>query len=116
MGVKRLARIAGRMLWRPGLIIQWLRERGSGASVQYDGGRVSAVLTTIAVEPGLKTRGVGRKLVGDLEQFFARSAVTIYWVETLVENGAARAFYGRLGFEETGTRAGNVILVKRVHP
>ena len=114
MPAQRMAAIAVRMLVQPWLIVQWIRERGGEAPLQLDGREIPAELTAIAVDASLQSRGVGRQLVDDLEQFFTKYRVARYYLETLVENTAARAFYGRLGFEEIARRGNSLVLLKAI--
>ncbi len=114
MPVYRLAAIAVRLLIQPWLIVQWFKERANGAPVQREGQEVGAELTTIAVDASFQSHGVGRQLVDDLEQFFGSRHVASYRLETLVENTAARAFYGRLGFVEIARRGNSLVLFKTV--
>jgi ribosomal protein S18 acetylase RimI-like enzyme len=114
MPADRLAGIAVRLLFQPWLIVQWIGERAVAAPQQHDGHEVAAELTTIAVDARFQGLGAGRQLVSDLEQFFRKYHVGSYRLETLVENTAARAFYGRLGFVEMARRGKSVVLFKAV--
>jgi ribosomal protein S18 acetylase RimI-like enzyme len=55
----------------------------------------------IAVEPSLKSKGVGRALVRAMEDEIAREGAYLVRVETsgLHEYAATRAFYDRVGYE-----------------
>ena len=115
MPLDRLAAIAVRLVFQPWLIVEWMSERATGAPLQHKGAEIAAELTTIAVDGSFQGLGVGRQLVDDLEQFFSRRHITSYRLETLVENTAARAFYGRLGFVESARRGKSIVLCKAVH-
>jgi len=52
------------------------------------------------VDPGAQRQGVGRALVD-----FAQTLKGQLWLDVYEANAAARGFYARLGFEQTGRRA-----------
>ena len=114
MSIARAAGTGVRLLSQPWLVIQWVKEAIIAAPVIYEGHEVKAVLTTIAVHADLQSRGVGRRLVHALEQFFARRHVVRYRLDTLTRNSGARAFYTALGFAEVAKRADSYVFVKRV--
>lgn len=82
--------------------------------VMYEGGLVTATLSTIGVNPAFRGRGFGKKLVLALEGFFQRNGVDVYHLDTLITNRSARSFYAGLGFVELEFRADSVILAKLV--
>jgi ribosomal protein S18 acetylase RimI-like enzyme len=114
MTVRQGLGIARAFIRRPALVLQWIEEAVVGSRLSYEGGRITATLTTLAVDSQFRRSGVGRGLIGALERFFAARGVTHYRLETLVQNETARDFYGSLGFEEVGRRAGSYVLVKKV--
>lgn len=82
--------------------------------VMYEGCRVDAVLSTIGVSRKFQGRGLGRRLVLSLENFFQRNGVNVYHLDTLISNRTARSFYAGLGFVEIESRADSVILAKKM--
>ncbi len=114
MAVRQIFEIAVALLFHPSMTAQWITESIIGAPLRYRGASVSAVLTTLAVEAKFQGRGFGRNLVNALEIFFATRDVHAYRLETLVGNDSARRFYGSLGFDELGKRAGSFVLVKGI--
>lgn len=65
-----------------------------------------AELLTIAVEPDLQGRGIGRRLMARfLEEAAARGAESVF-LEVAETNVAARALYATAGFAEAGRRRG----------
>lgn len=63
-------------------------------------------LETIAVEAVSQKRGIGIRLFGELLAELSARQVTEVMLEVRESNAAARAFYGSLGFAETGRRRG----------
>lgn len=61
-------------------------------------GETEAHLLLLAVRPSFGRRGVGTKLVGWLEDCARIAGLERIVLETRSTNGAARAFYRRLGF------------------
>jgi ribosomal protein S18 acetylase RimI-like enzyme len=68
----------------------------------------SCVLVTLDVDPGLRLRGLGRRMVA----WCARAMVDAYpgtelmWLTVASRNGVARAFYDRLGFRSVDSIEG----------
>jgi ribosomal-protein-alanine N-acetyltransferase len=84
--------------------------RGPGgppvAYVAYWLTATSAHLTNLATLPGLRRRGLARRLIRHVEQrarLFGLRALTL---EVRPSNAAARALYAALGFSEVGVRPG----------
>ncbi len=63
-----------------------------------------AHIVTVAVEPVLRRRGIGRLLVVALLTLARDIGLTDATLECRTSNGAARALYGGLGFHEVGRR------------
>ncbi|MFQ6054104.1 MAG: ribosomal protein S18-alanine N-acetyltransferase [Candidatus Bathyarchaeia archaeon] len=63
--------------------------------------RIGRVLN-IAVEAGERRRGVGTRLMEELELRFRRRKATAAVLEVRESNTAARSFYGGLGYREAG--------------
>ena len=79
----------------------------SGAPVGFlvaSVGPPEAELETIAVAPQGQRRGVGRLLLGALEEELKTERVTELLLEVRASNLGALGFYAALGFRETGRR------------
>lgn len=61
-----------------------------------------AHLNLLAVDPGHRRRGVGRRLVTWLEESALTAGTFIIGLELRAQNEAARAFYRSLGYRELG--------------
>lgn len=63
-----------------------------------------AEILTLAVDPGMQRRGLGRALLAaTLDTAAARGAVTLF-LEVAATNGPARALYADSGFGQVGRR------------
>jgi [ribosomal protein S18]-alanine N-acetyltransferase len=83
------------------------RERGALAGfgiMKY--GDDDAHLLLLAVAPALRRRGVGTVLLQWLERTARVAGLRAIRLELRTANDAARAFYRRHGFEETGQMSG----------
>jgi GNAT superfamily N-acetyltransferase len=65
-----------------------------------------AWLTALVVEESARGTGVGRALVAAVEQFAEAAGCERLSVTTHERRADARAFYTRLGLEQTGRRFG----------
>ncbi|WP_106245511.1 ribosomal protein S18-alanine N-acetyltransferase [Allonocardiopsis opalescens] len=77
---------------------------------------------TLAVEPGLWGRGIGRALLDALFAEAGRRGVRDLFLEVRADNDRARALYTRLGFTQVGLRRryyrdrADAITMHRPHP
>lgn len=101
-----------RVLSRPRLLYQWLRDRVTVALVMYKGMAIDACLTTLAVEESVRNRGIGSELLESIETFFREKGSYAYRVDTVESNEQARLFYRWKGFVEIEHRGQHVMLVK----
>ncbi len=60
------------------------------------------VLHTLAVEPALSGRGLGRAFVAFYEDYAAAAGCTVLRMDTNEKNAAARRLYAGLGYREAG--------------
>jgi ribosomal protein S18 acetylase RimI-like enzyme len=90
------------------------RARCASQPVVVDGVPVNACLTSIIVDPIAQGRGVGRILVGAVDDFMRQHALVQYRLDTRVANRIARAFYTRLGFCEHEWRGSDIIFVRKL--
>jgi ribosomal protein S18 acetylase RimI-like enzyme len=67
---------------------------------------IHAHLSLLAVQPGYRRRGVGRELVEWLEASARTAGIFPVQLEMRAHNDSARLFYERLGYRETGRKAG----------
>ena len=63
-----------------------------------------ADMMNVAVDPGCRRSGVGRKLVETLVADLARRQVNSLTLEVRASNGPAKALYEQLGFAQVGRR------------
>jgi ribosomal protein S18 acetylase RimI-like enzyme len=77
---------------------------GGFAIMQY--GDEAAHLNLLAVEPAHRRQGIGRELVGWLEDTARVAGTFAIRLEVRASNAAARAFYAALGYRETGWARG----------
>ena len=108
------AELLGRVAARPGLLADWLENVRLSRPVTLNGAVVRPCLTAIAVAAGQRRGGVGRALVGAVDEFFGRHACPAYYLDTRVDNAISRVFYARLGFAEAERRGRAMILVKEL--
>lgn len=65
------------------------------------GARVGRLIT-IDVDPGLRRRGIGNRLMQTIEERLRAESATAVLLEVAVDNLAAQEFYTRHGFVKTG--------------
>ena len=58
---------------------------------------------TVDVEPKIRKRGVGLRLLTELESALKRQGTTRCYLEVRIDNTAARRLYKKLGYAEAGT-------------
>ena len=80
--------------------------------VHDQGTEVTAILTTLSVDPEYQARGIGKHLVIALERSFAQRGIQSYRLDTLIKNRPAREFYGKLGFREIEKRMDSIVYLK----
>jgi [ribosomal protein S18]-alanine N-acetyltransferase len=81
------------------------KERIAGFCVidwQLDRGRKVGHFITIDVAPELRRLGIGRTLMEAAEAKFVELACVAITLEVAVDNHGAKAFYERLGYDQTG--------------
>ena len=114
LGLRGQLRMIARLLRKPSAGFTLLEEMKSRPPVKADGLEVNACLTAIAVASSHRRMGLAARLVASLEDFFRAHAASHYWLDTIVEDAGARAFYQRLGFTEIATHGRTVVLLKRL--
>lgn len=65
-----------------------------------------AHLSLLAVRPAYQRRGVGRRIIEWLESTARTAGIFLVRLELRAGNDAARQFYEKLGYRETGRKAG----------
>jgi ribosomal protein S18 acetylase RimI-like enzyme len=73
--------------------------------------RTSAYIEELAVAGGHRRVGIGRRLVGAVEEWGSSRGCELVMLDTGTRNVGARRFYDRIGFREIG-----VVLVKERGP
>jgi [ribosomal protein S18]-alanine N-acetyltransferase len=63
-----------------------------------------AHLSTLAVDPGLRRRGVGERILREAMRHAARQGAELMTLEVRVSNDPARRLYAKLGFRVAGRR------------
>jgi ribosomal protein S18 acetylase RimI-like enzyme len=114
MSMGRRVRVALRFLSRPRLIWELWKAMQIARPVMHEGKQVSAVLTTISVDPSCQARGIGAQLVAALERYLAGRGILNYRLDTLLENHAAREFYRKLGFCEVESREDSTVFLRTI--
>ena len=71
-------------------------------ALEYDGD--AGKLSAIVVDDAWRGQGIGRALVDVVEAEARRRGCVLLFLTTNERRRDARAFYGALGFEETGRR------------
>jgi ribosomal-protein-alanine N-acetyltransferase len=103
--------------WTPRRVLRSIHEPHTNVVVALEGPRLAgfgimryhedeAHLLLLAVSPADRRRGVGAALVTWLEKAALVSGVGQVYLETRLNNLAARAFYRRLGYREIQTVKG----------
>ena len=96
--------------WEAGAFADLLAQPGVLLGVEPDGFiliRVvldEAEILTLAVRPGARRRGLGRRLVERACDAAATAGAHSLFLEVAEDNAAARALYARAGFVEIGRR------------
>jgi len=90
----------------------WVAERGGtvvglvamhvSRSLEHDGD--VAKISAIVVDEAARRQGVGDQLMAQAEREARRRGCVLLFLTTAERRKDAHAFYGRLGFEETGKR------------
>jgi ribosomal protein S18 acetylase RimI-like enzyme len=112
---RQLARITFTMLLHPRLVWEWWLGVVIARPVRADSTEVKAVLTAIAVNPEILSKGIGRSLVHAFEEFLRKGGVDMYRLDTHVKNERACRFYRELGFEEIARRADSIVFVRKLN-
>lgn len=101
--------------WHEARVARYIRHRECSVVVARDRGRIAgfaimefhdsdAHLSLLAVKPGYRRIGVGRRLLDWLESTARTAGVFLVRLELRASNEAARQFYLRLGYRDAGTR------------
>ena len=98
------ALVAARQAGTSAFLVAEDRDGGVGGFVtctQFRNGRGYArtLEHSVHVRPGLRGHGVGRALMGAIEEHAAKAGATSLWAGVSGTNAAGRAFHARLGFE-----------------
>ena len=112
MPTGKIVLLALRFLAAPWLLYELGKSMIIARPVFHQGKQVSAVLTTLSVDPEVRARGIGTYLVAALERSFAQGGIQSYRLDTVLKNRTAREFYRRLGFCEIGKRADSMVYLK----
>jgi N-acetylglutamate synthase-like GNAT family acetyltransferase len=74
----------------------------ASVSLEYD--EPAAKLSAIVVDEAYRRRGIGQALIAVMEAEARTRGCGLIFLTTAERRADARAFYGRIGFEETGRR------------
>jgi len=113
-GLGGKVRMAGRLLLHPRAVLALVEGMKSRPPVKVAEQEVKACLTAIAVAASHRRMGLAAKLTNALEEFFRTNKVRYYWLETILENERARAFYRKQGFDELAAQGRIVVLTKHI--
>jgi ribosomal protein S18 acetylase RimI-like enzyme len=111
---RRWVALLGRTVCEPTLLLEWLRSHNLSHPVIFQDAKVKPCLTVIAVSPAARRNGVGRALIGAVDDYMIRHGQSFYHLDTRIDNSMARTFYSRLGFIEWEERGRNVIFVRQL--
>jgi len=103
--------------WTESRVSRYIRHAESSVVVARDRRRIAgfgvmefhdahAHLSLLAVRPGYRRQGVGRKLIEWLESTARTAGIFEVRLELRAGNDGARQFYEKLGYRETGRRVG----------
>jgi ribosomal protein S18 acetylase RimI-like enzyme len=70
----------------------------------YLGSKKVGYISHVFVTDNYKKQNIGKKLVSELENFFAEKSVKIIELEVLIENNSARQFWENMGFKSDNLR------------
>ena len=110
----RWLEVASRFAIQPQLWVELWQDRKLNQPVIYKNIEVKPMLVAIAVDASARQSGMGRALVKSVDDFFRQLSQPFYYLDTRVDNSAARNFYQRLGFIEHERRSRNLILVREL--
>jgi GNAT superfamily N-acetyltransferase len=118
---ERLAPVLEEILGRPAAGCIWIVESGRDAigylaavyvySIEHAG--LTAEIDEFYLQPGHRSGGLGRRLLGIAEEEFARVGCTNVSLQIGRTNGAARRFYERCGYT---ARAGYDLMDRTLSP
>ncbi len=111
---RQWANLLFHLLGQPSLIHEWWKGNVIGRPVYFEGNLVQPILTAIAVDSSYQGKGIGKRLVRDLESFFQRKHIKVYRLDTLIGNSSARKFYEDIGFQQVEMRADSIVFVKKI--
>jgi ribosomal-protein-alanine N-acetyltransferase len=85
----------------------WVARRTDGEVVGYVGVELSALggeadVVNLAVQPGYRRRGLGRRLLTRARAYARGRGMELVWLRVRTSNRAARVFYRRCGFRPVG--------------
>jgi ribosomal-protein-alanine N-acetyltransferase len=85
----------------------WVAGEAEGKILGYVGLELSALggeadVINLAVHPGHRRRGLGRRLLGTATAYCRRRGIAVVWLRVRPSNGIARTFYRRCGFRAVG--------------
>lgn len=106
--------LLGRMVCQPTLLLEWLRSHSLSHPVTFQDKKVKPYLTVIAVSSAARRSGVGRALVGTVDDFVRQHGQSFYHLDTRNDNSMARAFYSHLGFIELEERGLDAVFVRKL--
>jgi ribosomal protein S18 acetylase RimI-like enzyme len=106
--------ILSHLACHPGIWMEWVESRSLTHPVMFQGMEIKACLTAIVVSPAARRFGVGRALVGAVDDFMRRHDQPYYRLDTRADNSVSRSFYRNLGFIELEERGRDVIYVRQL--
>ena len=106
--------LVSQVLKQPSIINEWWKGNIIGRELNFEGETVHPILTTIAVDANFHGKGIGRRLVHNLECFFKQKGIHYYRLDTVTTNDGARAFYKSLRYQEIETKADSILYIKGI--
>jgi ribosomal protein S18 acetylase RimI-like enzyme len=100
--------------WTPQRVARHIRNRDTTTIVACESGQIigfaimyfgdeHAHLNLLAVDPAYQRTGVGQRMMNWMRDSCHMAGIAVVYLELRANNDGGRKFYGKYGFEETGT-------------
>jgi GNAT superfamily N-acetyltransferase len=103
-----------RLLTWPPLLASYVSRQIYDRHCRATYGEPFPLILTVGVDPLTQGKGIGQLLLSEAEQFYQRSGLKKYYVDTQARNTGAVKFYTQSGFESREVVNGNVLLCREL--